>query len=237
MRLGKYVYGASAIAMGSVGLVWDDFAVDWQHVPEKIAGHNALACAAALIELLAGVALFLPRLARFGAAALTAIFCVYVALWVPTVLHDWSNFFEELSAALGGAVLLGMLLPAGSAWSGRTRLLARVYGVCPVSFGLVHLLYLKAAAGWVPAWIPPSQIFWFATTAVCFLLSAIAILSGRCAALAAYLLTAMIMVFEVLVWIPRLVASPHDHFNWSGNVVCLVLGAAAWAVADALADQ
>jgi hypothetical protein len=42
----------------------------------------------------------------------------------------------------------------------------------------------------------------------------------------------MIVSFEVLIWLPKLAAAPHDHFTWSGNAVCIALAASAWAVAD-----
>jgi hypothetical protein len=44
----------------------------------------------------------------------------------------------------------------------------------------------------------------------------------------------MIIGFEVLVWIPKVAATPHDHFVWSGNGICVALAAGAWAVADVI---
>lgn len=32
-NLGIYVYGVAAIALGITGLVWGDFATNWQHHP------------------------------------------------------------------------------------------------------------------------------------------------------------------------------------------------------------
>jgi len=33
--------------------------------------------------------------------------------------------------------------------------------------------------------------------------------------------------------IPKFIAGPHDHFNWSGNAINLALMSAAWLIADA----
>jgi hypothetical protein len=77
-------------------------------------------------------------------------------------------------------------------------------------------------------------LFWAIATAVLFLLAAAAILSGILAGLASRLLTAMIVGFEALVWAPKLFASPHLHFSWAGNAVCLALAGAAWVVADSM---
>jgi hypothetical protein len=35
-NLGKYVYGAGAIALGVIGLVWTDFATNWQRVQGNV---------------------------------------------------------------------------------------------------------------------------------------------------------------------------------------------------------
>ena len=122
----------------------------------------------------------------------------------------------------------------GSAWAARGTTISRLYGICPISFGLDHIIYLKGVATWVPTWIPPGQMFWAIATTVCFLLAAAAILSGILAGLAARLLTAMIVGFELLIWIPKLLAAPHDHFAWAGNAISITMAGAAWIVADSL---
>lgn len=38
--------------------------------------------------------------------------------------------------------------------------------------------------------------------------------------------------FEVLLWAPKLFASPHDHFMWSANGISLALAGAVWVIAD-----
>jgi hypothetical protein len=52
------------------------------------------------------------------------------------------------------------------------------------------------------------------------------------APLASRLLTAEIVGFEILVWIPKLVAGPKDHFNWAGNAICIAIAGATWVVSD-----
>jgi hypothetical protein len=52
-------------------------------------------------------------------------------------------------------------------------------------------------------------------TNIGFFAAAAAIPSGILAPLASRLLTAEIVSFEFLVWIPKLVAGPHDHGNGS----------------------
>jgi hypothetical protein len=42
-NLGIYVYGAGAIALGVIGLVWTDFATNWQRVQGNVRHRGALA--------------------------------------------------------------------------------------------------------------------------------------------------------------------------------------------------
>jgi uncharacterized membrane protein len=179
--------------------------------------------------------------ARAGAVVLTCLVAVFTALWVPTIVKapltydGWGTFFEQLSILLAGAALVVALAPSESRNRRSEVLFSRLYGICPISFGVMHFLYLKGAAGWVPAWLPPNQVFWVFITGVCFELAAIAILLGKCEVLAARLLTAAILGFQLLIWMPKLFATPTDHFAWAGNGINAAMLAAAWVVADRLA--
>ena len=253
MSAGINVYGAAAIVLGLIGLVWGDFATNWQRVTPGVPHRLLLAYLGAVYEIVAGAAMLWRRTARAGALALAAFYAIFVLSWLakalaaPGVYDSWGNVFEELSLVIGGAVAWLALAPgtsqATSAETGQARaaltpkgaaLAARLYGVCAVSFGVVHFVYFSGAASFVPKWIPPGGRFWAATTGVCFILAAVAILSGVLSALAARLLTLMILLFEALIWFPLLVRSPHEHFNWAGNGIGIAIGASAWVVADVL---
>jgi hypothetical protein len=155
-----------------------------------------------------------------------------VILGAPGAWDSWGNFFEELSIVLAGAAIHASLSPPGSTWHGKTGALIRLYGICPISFGLTHFFYLSGVAGWVPKWLPFGGLFWAAATGAFFLLAAISILTGVLAGLASRLNAVMIVGFEVLVWVPKVAAAPHDHFSWSGNGICIALAGGAWAVSD-----
>jgi hypothetical protein len=71
---------------------------------------------------------------------------------------------------------------------------------------------------------------------VFFLMAAAAILSGVLSGLASRLLTAQILGFEILIWIPKVIAGPHEHFPWSGNAISVALSAAAWVVSDGITE-
>lgn len=239
-NLGIYVYGGATVVLGLIGLVWGDFATGWQRVGPSVPYREALAYIAAVCEIAGGIAVLWRRTARAGALFLTSLYLVYALLWVPRMFASpltydpWANFFEELSAVIGGAVAFAVLAPPGSWLSRRESIVARSYGICVISFGIVHVVDLPGLPAWIPGWIPPGPVFWAYATTICFFLAAASILSGILSALAARLLTAMIVGFEILVWVPKVLAAPHDHFQWSGNGICLALAGGVWVVSDSI---
>jgi uncharacterized membrane protein YphA (DoxX/SURF4 family) len=239
-NLGVYAYAAGAIFLGLLGLYSGDFATSWQRVGANVPFREVLAYLTAAIELAAGLALLWPRTARAGALTLTIVFSIFTLLWVPKYLENLrnfdplGNFFEEFSLVVAGAVLFASFSPAGSSVARRESLIGRLYGLCAISFGFGHIYYMPGILNWIPKWLPPSQVFWVYATTIGFFMAAAAILTGIMAPLASRLVTAEIVAFEVLVWIPKLVAGPHDHINWAGNAICIALAGAPWAVSDSI---
>jgi len=239
--LGRRVYGLAAVAFGVITLVWHEFN-GWQQIRPlgNVPHREILVYIAAAIELFGGVAIQWPRTAKAGAFALGVIYLIFALLWVPNIvaapqIYDpWGNFFEQFSLVSGALIVYGL----DQKDSGRAAKAARIgytfFGVCVVSFTIEQLVYLSGTAQFVPKWIPPGQMFWAITTTIAFALAAIAILSGWFALLASRLLTAMIMGFGLLVWLPAPVANPHKLMNWAGNAQNLAIGGAAWIVADFL---
>jgi uncharacterized membrane protein YphA (DoxX/SURF4 family) len=239
-NLGLYAFAAGAIFLGLLGLASGDFATTWQRVGPNVPFREPLAYFTAFLELGAGLALLWRRTARAGALTLTVVYSVFTLLWVPKILEGLSgydptgNFFEEFSLVAAGAVLFAGFSPTRSPISSRESLFARLSGLSAISFGIVHICDMPGLLIWIPQWIPPSQMFWAYATTIGFFLAAAAILSGIMAPLASRLLTAEIVGFEILVWIPKLVAAPHDHFIWAGNAICVAIAGAVWAVSDSI---
>jgi uncharacterized membrane protein YphA (DoxX/SURF4 family) len=239
------VYGLAAIAIGLVGLVWGDFLAVWQPVLKSLPGRAPLAYAVAAEFLLAGASLQLKRSARAAALTLTALYGLGVILLHlpliiahPGVFAMWSGTAEQLALVAGGLMAYAFCLSAPSrdarhsAEAGRLATIARIlFGVCLIAFALAHLFYLKPTADFVPAWLPPSQVFWAYATGAGHLAAGIAILFMVAARLAARLLTAMFIVFSLLVHLPALFADPHMHFNWAANAMNFALIGAAWLIA------
>ncbi len=239
-NLGLYVYGGAAIFLGLLGLVTGDFATNWQNVGPKVPLRAPLAYLTAVIELAGGIALLLPRTARAGALTLTIIYSVFTLIWVPKAFVNLGNYdpignvFEEFALVAAGLVLCAIFSPVGSFMARRRPFFVLLFGICPISFGIVHIIDMPGLLGWIPSWLPPAKMFWAYATTIGFFAAAVAILTGIMAPLAARLLTAEIVIFELLVWIPNLLGAPNNHFNWAGNAICIALAGAAWVVSDSI---
>ena len=71
-----------------------------------------------------------------------------------------------------------------------------LFGICPISFGIAHIIDMPGLLGWIPGWLPPTRMFWAYATTMGFFGAAVALLTGIMAPLAARLLTAEIVIFE-----------------------------------------
>ena len=242
IRLGRHVFGLAAILFGVFTFAWHDFNT-WQQIQPlgNVPHRAALAWVVGAIELLGGIAIQWRRTARAGACVLGVIYLVFALLWLariasePLVYDRWGNLFEQLSQVSGALIVWATV---GRSDSEQPRPVARVaymvFAVCVVSFTLEQVFYLSATAAFVPKWIPPGQMFWAVATTIAFALAAIALLSGRSALLASQLLTAMIIGFQFLVWLPAVLAGPRQMINWFGNAENLSIAGAAWIVTDYL---
>jgi hypothetical protein len=237
--LGRYVFGLAAIGSGICALVWDNFDA-LGNAPHR----RILIYIFATVLILGGVAVQWPRTARAGAVAIGAIYFIFALVALPLIIrhplvyNNFGNFFEQFSFVSGAVILYVCSGPIAPARTGRLAQFGYYsFGICVVSFALEQLFYLAATAGFVPKWIPPGQMFWAIATTAAFALAAIALLTGLMALLASRLTTAMIVGFELLVWVPALFAGPHGFTNWSESTETLGIAASAWLVTDFLSHR
>jgi hypothetical protein len=235
----------AAVGFGVITLVWHDFN-NWQQIRAlgNIPHHGILVYLAAAIELFGGIAIQWPRTARAGAFALGTLYLIFALLWVPHIIatpqvyDPWGNFFEQFSLVSGALIVYGSVMQNDSVRTAKAAEIGYIgFGICVVSFTLEQLFYLSGTASFVPKWIPPGQMFWAITTTIALALAAVALLSRRSALLASQLLTAMLIGFGLLVWLPAPFADPHKLINWAGNAQNLAITGAAWIVTDFLSQH
>jgi uncharacterized membrane protein YphA (DoxX/SURF4 family) len=243
IAVGRHVYGAAAVALGVLALIWHDPS-HWQQLLSlgNVPYREALVYAAALIQIIGGIAIQWPRSARAGAVVLGAVYLIFAILLVPAIvakpqeLYRWLNCFYELSLVAGALIAYASVRRSDSERATRAaRFGCALLAISNLSFAAEQVEFLSRSASLVPKWMPPGQMFWAIATAIAFALAGMAIIFGRSALLASRCLTAMLMAFVLLVWLPACLAEPHKFGNWSEGTETLAIAGAAWILADFLA--
>lgn len=236
---GRILFGASAILFGVIALLWHD-PDTWQTLRQlwKLPLGSVIGAVLMAAVIVGGLAALHPRTAHLASIILAIVFalfslaCVPAIFRAPSVYYVYGSFFEQFSI-LSGATAVFAITEVTAATAAVFARFARIgFGLSAVSFALSQIIYLRVTADLVPKWIPPNQMFWAVLTTIAFALSAISILFQRDSRLAARLLTLMLALFALLVWIPRLVAHPEAHLNWSEFALTLLITGAAWMVSE-----
>ncbi len=237
---GRIVFGASAVLFGVIALMWHDV-YTWQnlqHIWSLPFGAIVGGCLMAA-QIAGGIGIQNPRTMRWAAIVLGVVYLSFSLACVPDTIAA-SNIYDRYGGSffvffslVCGAIALYAATEANGATALVLGRLARLgLGVCTISFMLGQALLLRETAHLVSKWIPPNQMFWAIFTTAAFGLAAIAILLNRQARLAMRLMTLMLALFGVIIWVPRVIAHPKAHFNWSECVLTFLVTGAAWVVAE-----
>ena len=225
--LDSLTYALGAILLGIVTLALHDFALQWQPVPQGLPARSALAIVSAAV-LITGALIAMRRNAGWARLTLPGFYALWVlALHVPAFaaapnLGTLLGVAEILSLAAAGA---GLAPASAPNW---LRPSARIlYGLCPLVFGMSHIVYADFTSQMVPAWLP-DRLFFAYFTGIAHIAAGVAILSGILARLAARMLAIMCASFVLLIHVPGVIAAPADRLQWTMLAVALSITGAAW---------
>jgi uncharacterized membrane protein len=235
MNYNALLYALGAILLGIVGIVFNDFARQWQPVPDGIAMRAALVYLSAALLLAGGGALLTRRYLRAGAWLLALFYGSWVvALHLPRAfaaaghIGAWNGPAEITYLTMGAVALLAAT--AGGMRQSLSLVARTLAGVSAIVFGCTHFNYIDITASFVPAWIPPSTVFWAWVTGAGHLAAGLALVSGIQARLAVTLHAAMMASFVVLLHLPRVIAEPHKHEEWIMLAISSALTGSAWLI-------
>ena len=141
---GRQVYGLGAVAFGIIILVWQQV-----NFLGNISHPIILIYLIAIIEIIGGLTIQLQGTKKFGALTLGVVYFIF-ALYllqfiveVPLDYHNWGNFFEELSVALGSIFVFLFTVRSDHKRGVKvTKFAFASYGICITSYSLYQLFYL-----------------------------------------------------------------------------------------------
>ena len=240
---GPVVFALAMSGLGLLGLVYGDFALQWQPVPDWLPGRHGVAYVSAALLLLGGIGLLIKPAA--GRAALVLALVLFSTWVLPQAL-------KVATSAIGVGSLLGLcetlavmsggwLLWASISQKG-TQVARRLFGLCCVIFGLSHFVYVDFTAAMIPHWIPWRLAFAYATGAG-HIAAGLGIALAVRPRLAATLEALMMSSFVILLHIPSLWTDPPP--DWAPTVRIQLtalfwasaLAGSAWLAAESLRSK
>ena len=236
-KLSRAFFALGLIGLGALSLIYADFALQWQPVPQSVPSRELLAYASGAILVAAAAGLLWGRTAVVAAGVLF----VYTLLWLvllklpsiaraPLIEANWMGSAEIVVIVAAGWVLVA--LPSHTTPGRWTRVAQLAFGLSLIPLGISHFVYSKATIGFVPAWLP-FRAGWAYLGGAGHIAAGLGVLFGVLPRLAARLEAAMIGVFTLLVWAPAAITAP-TRLQWTGFVMSWTIAAAAWVVAESI---
>ena len=215
----RFLFAVSIIAFGVQHIFYGEFVT--RLVP-KLATHNAHrllgAYAVGIVLLGLGGAILFRKTARVAAAVLGGLIMLsFVFFYVPMLVTTpplgvaWTNAGKALALA-GGALLI-------AGWPGTVLL-----SLFLIVAGIQHFLFAQFVASLVPRWIP-GHLFWTYFAGVALIAGGFGMLVPRSKRTAAALTAVMILLWVVLLHIPRALAAPHDANETTAVFEAVAVGA------------
>jgi uncharacterized membrane protein len=240
--LGRLLLAVGLFGFGVLTLIYDDFGLTWQRVPEWVVGRGWLAFVAGAFEVATATALLIRRTSAAAAYVLTPYMLLWVLLLdVPALLSNlreeraWLAVGERTELITGVWILAISLARAQQPPFARftddrsLRVVRVVFGLALIPIGLSHLVYPSAIA-YVPAWLPYRMV-WLDATGIGHIAAGVAIVVHVFPRLAAILEATMMTSFVLLIHVPRVFAAPHDRTEWTMLFIAIAFSGAAWATA------
>jgi uncharacterized membrane protein len=247
---GYLLFAVGMAGVGLLSLIYGDFALNWQPVPDWVPWRLPLACASGVMLLASGAGMLFRATARYAAALLTINLVVWLLLLevprvvaAPGVEAMWLGVGETLVLVAGGLISLAAVSSRADRWIPRFAIGEEGAGVGRLLFaiglpmiGLSHWVYSEQTVALVPAWLPQRLALGLLTGAG-HIAAGIALLLSVVPRLAATLEAVMMSSFVLLIHVPGVVASPTDRLQWTMLCVATAITGSGWSVAQSVARE
>jgi uncharacterized membrane protein len=242
--LGRLFFAISIVAFGLQQLATGGFVRLVPPLPAWVPWHSSWASLIGVVLIAVGVAIGTGWRARRAAAVLGALILLsFLFLHLPLAATNpgagfmWTNPFKALAMLGGVLILAGALADEEDGAAGRARRFGRQAPLGPLLLaaflilgGVQHFVYADFVARLVPAWIPGTRL-WVYFTGIALIAGGVGILLPRTQRLAATLSGIMILLWVVLLHIPRALADLSNPGETSGVFEALALSGAAFLLA------
>lgn len=239
--IGRFLLAIAILAFGFQHLIFastgSGFGPPWTPV------NHLLAYVAGILLIVAGAAFVTGKQVWIAAMIVAAVSLVRAALYYDASFRKpgpWTSAFELLAIAGTSMMLVASLIPK-RALSDRAANLPGLafqtgnvfFAAALVVFGIQHLMYGAFVATLIPAWMP-GHLFWAYFVGIAFIATALAILSGKLAQLAANLLGTMFLLWVLILHAPRVALALHNSDEWTSLLVALAMSGSAFVIAGTL---
>lgn len=245
IRPSRAVFAAAIMGLGLLGFVYGDSSELWEPIPRSLPGRPLLIYLCSAVELAAGIGLLRRASVTLACRVLLPLLLLWLALLklpalmhAPRVMVSWESFAEIATVSSGAWCLfaahagaweqrrLGFAVGRSGIRAARLLLIAALPMI-----GLSHFAYHDLTASLVPKWLG-FPLGWTYLTGAASLAAAAGMLFAIWPRLAAGLEAAMLWVFTLCVWVPRVVPLPNDQGTWSELGISAAIASGAWLVAD-----
>lgn len=245
IRPSRIAFAAALAGLGILGFIYGNSSEVWEPIPKSLPGRPLVMYLCSLVALASGLALVLRPLTALACRVLLPFLLLWLVLLklpalllAPRAVVGWESFAETAALAAGGWCLfaahagpwerrhLGFTVGERGIRAARALLIAALPMI-----GVSHFVYHDLTASLVPKWLGFS-LGWTYLTGAASLAAAAGMLLGVLARLAASLEAAMLWIFTLLVWVPRVASGPHDQGNWSELLISAAIAGGAWLVAE-----
>jgi uncharacterized membrane protein YphA (DoxX/SURF4 family) len=222
-KIGRAFYAVAITGTGFQTIIYNNF--PYMLLPPEhflVPGHALFNYISGTVLILVGACIVFNKKTRpisflFG-CLLLLIFCFfyipYQFMTNSKYLHlvEWDNPMKELALAGGAFAIAGCSSEKNETSFNRVWVKLMPYGAILFSiplicFGILHFLYAKDVSTMVPSWVT-SPIFWTYLAGAALLGSGIAIILKIMPQLIGFLLGLMILIWFIILHIPRVIVSP-----------------------------